>query len=150
MEGAVEWAAFQQVQRRLCGLAQQWINPTEPRQVLDGQGIGFAVRRVIPVVRRLSIKFCHVLDRGYDCGYTPLMKTAISIPDPIFEAAELLANRLGMSRSQLYTTAITRFLDSFDEEAITQALNEVYEESPESIDPLLMQLQIQSLPKEQW
>lgn len=78
------------------------------------------------------------------------MKTAISIPDPIFEAAELLANRLGMSRSQLYTTAITRFLDSFDEEAITQALNEVYEELPESIDPLLMQLQIQSLPKEQW
>ena len=98
----------------------------------------------------MSIKCYHVLDRGYDCGYTPLMKTAISIPDPIFEAAELLANRLGMSRSQLYTTAITRFLDSFDEEAITQALNEVYEELPESIGPLLMQLQIQSLPKEQW
>jgi len=78
------------------------------------------------------------------------MKTAISIPDPIFEAAEDLANRLGMSRSQLYTTAITRFLDFFDEEAITQALNEVYEESTNSIDPLLMKMQVQSLPKEEW
>ena len=78
------------------------------------------------------------------------MKTAISIPDPIFEAAEDLANRLGMSRSQLYTTAITRFLDFFDEEAITQALNEVYEESTNSIDPLLMKIQVQSLPKEEW
>ncbi|HEX9737109.1 MAG TPA: ChpI protein, partial [Thermoanaerobaculia bacterium] len=30
------------------------------------------------------------------------MKTAISLPDPLFEAAEALAARLSMSRSQLY------------------------------------------------
>ena len=78
------------------------------------------------------------------------MKTAISVPDPIFEAAEDLARRLGMSRSQLYTTAITRFLDSFDDEAVTQALNEVYSESTDLMDRVLMQMQIQTLPMEEW
>ncbi|MCA9976385.1 MAG: hypothetical protein KC413_11565 [Anaerolineales bacterium] len=78
------------------------------------------------------------------------MKTAISVPDPIFAAAEDLAKRLGMSRSQLYTTAITRFLDSFDEEAVTQALNEVYAETASVMDPVLVQMQVQALPVEEW
>jgi metal-responsive CopG/Arc/MetJ family transcriptional regulator len=78
------------------------------------------------------------------------MKTAISIPDPIFEAADDLARRLGMSRSQLYTTAVTRFLDSYDDEAVTQALNEIYSESTDSIDPFLLQMQLQTLPVEEW
>ena len=78
------------------------------------------------------------------------MKTAISIPDPIFEAAVDLARRLGMSRTQLYTTAVTRFLDSFDDEAVTQALNVVYSESTVSMDPLLLHMQLQTLPVEEW
>jgi hypothetical protein len=78
------------------------------------------------------------------------MKTAISVPNPVFEAAEDLAKRLGVSRSQLYTTAITRYMDSFDDEAVTQALNEVYADSTETIDPILMQMQMLSLPVEAW
>lgn len=35
------------------------------------------------------------------------MKTAISIPDKVFRSADALARRLGISRSELYTTAIT-------------------------------------------
>jgi hypothetical protein len=34
------------------------------------------------------------------------MKTAISIPDAIFEQAEELAQKQGLSRSELYTKAI--------------------------------------------
>ena len=78
------------------------------------------------------------------------MKTAISIPDPVFEAAEALAERLGISRSQLYTTAITRYLDSLNDEAVTQSLNEVYSEATDSVDPVLMQMQLQTLPAEEW
>ena len=78
------------------------------------------------------------------------MKTAISVPDPIFDAAESLAKRLGMSRSQLYTTAMTRLLEAFDDEAITQALNEVYAEATEPIDPVLLQMQLHNLPEEEW
>jgi metal-responsive CopG/Arc/MetJ family transcriptional regulator len=39
------------------------------------------------------------------------MKTAISIPDPIFQAADSLANRLGVSRSELYAKAIEAFIE---------------------------------------
>lgn len=78
------------------------------------------------------------------------MKTAISLPDPVFEAAEDVAKRLGVSRSQLYTTALIKYLDSFNDEVVTQALNEVYSDSTDTIDPVLLQMQIQSLPDEEW
>lgn len=78
------------------------------------------------------------------------MKTAISIPDPVFEAAEKLAQQLGVSRSQLYTTAVIRYLDAFDHDAIIRALNEVYAEPSEGIDPLLWQMQVNSLPADEW
>ena len=34
------------------------------------------------------------------------MKTAISIPDEVFRSAERLAQRLGVSRSELYAKAV--------------------------------------------
>lgn len=34
------------------------------------------------------------------------MKTAISLPDSVFEEAEALAQQLGLSRSELYTKAL--------------------------------------------
>lgn len=94
----------------------------------------------------LLIKF----DQRYNFSYTFLMKTAISLPDPIFEAAEDLVKRLGISRSQLYATALVKYLDSFNDEAVIQALNEVYADSAETIDPVLMHMQIHTLPEEAW
>lgn len=78
------------------------------------------------------------------------MKTAISVPDPIFEAAERLAHRLGISRSELYATAVKRFLEANDDAAITQALDEVYEMEESKLDPLLAQMQFASLESEEW
>ena len=78
------------------------------------------------------------------------MKTAISVPDPIFDAAENLARRLGMSRSQLYTTAVKLYIDASDDEAVTQALNQVYPDAAGSMDPVLLHMQLQSLPAEEW
>ncbi len=39
------------------------------------------------------------------------MKTAISIPDAIFEAAEELSGLLGLSRSELYAQAIQSYVE---------------------------------------
>jgi len=39
-----------------------------------------------------------------------VMKTAISIPNPIFNSAERAAKEPGISRSKLYTKAIKEFL----------------------------------------
>ena len=78
------------------------------------------------------------------------MKTAISIPDHIFNLAEDLARRLGMSRSQLYSTAVKLYIDAADDQVVIQALNDVYPEATDSMDPALLQMQLHSLPAEEW
>jgi metal-responsive CopG/Arc/MetJ family transcriptional regulator len=78
------------------------------------------------------------------------MKTAISVPDPIFEAGEQLARRLGISRSELYATAVKRLLEAYDDSAITAALNEVFEAEESKLDPVLAQMQFASLESDEW
>ena len=78
------------------------------------------------------------------------MKTAVSIPDPVFRKAENLAKSLGISRSQLYTTALKTFVAGHDEDDVTKRLNEVYSEQDSSLDPVLEKMQFMSLPEEQW
>ncbi len=78
------------------------------------------------------------------------MKTAISIPDPVFDAADDLADRLGLSRSALYTQAISEFLERHRSDLVTEKLNRVYSEAPSHLDPVLHQIQVASLPQEEW
>ncbi len=54
------------------------------------------------------------------------MKTAISLPDLLFEEADLVATRLGISRSQLYASALAEYLARHRESGITDALDRVY------------------------
>jgi predicted transcriptional regulator len=54
------------------------------------------------------------------------MKTAVSIPDEIYQDAERLAKRLNKPRSQIYADALREYLARHDPDAITAALNEVY------------------------
>ena len=80
------------------------------------------------------------------------MKTAISIPDKIFDAAERAATKLGMSRSELYTTAVREYIDRHAREGITDELNDVYGtyEVDSKLDPALAQMQSASIPKDTW
>ena len=80
------------------------------------------------------------------------MKTAISIPDEIFEKAERTAKKLGVSRSELYAKAIRDFVERYRRENLTEKLNEIYftDESISELDPYLMALQTQSLKREDW
>jgi metal-responsive CopG/Arc/MetJ family transcriptional regulator len=78
------------------------------------------------------------------------MKTAISIPNPIFEAAEQVAKELGMSRSELYTTAIAAYVEAYRSEDVTERLNQVYAEEASTLDPALRQLQAATLDDENW
>lgn len=75
------------------------------------------------------------------------MKTAVSLPDPVFEAAEQLARRLRVSRSQLYADAIRQFVAEHRERGVTELLNQVYGPNGESsdMDPVLADLQLESL-----
>jgi metal-responsive CopG/Arc/MetJ family transcriptional regulator len=78
------------------------------------------------------------------------MKTAISLPDPLFQAAEQLATRLGVSRSELFRRAMEKMLRDHDDAQVTEALNRVYEREPSALEPGLATLQSRSLPREVW
>jgi metal-responsive CopG/Arc/MetJ family transcriptional regulator len=51
------------------------------------------------------------------------MKTAVSIPDPIFETADQLAKELGISRSELYARALEELIRNRKREHITASIN---------------------------
>lgn len=81
------------------------------------------------------------------------MKTAISIPDKIFKTADNIANRLGISRSELYTKAIEEYIKELNNEQITDKLNEIYSDIDNIEDvSYLKKVQIKSLKldKEKW
>lgn len=78
------------------------------------------------------------------------MKTAISLPEPIFQEAEALAQQLGMSRSQLYTEALKAYLRRYNREQILAKLNQVYSQESSELDPFLAKMQFMSLPREDW
>ncbi len=78
------------------------------------------------------------------------MKTVISISDPLFTLAEQLTKRLKISRSELYARAIAEFIKVHQNELITERLNEIYAREDSSVDPVLWQMQVLALPKEEW
>ena len=54
------------------------------------------------------------------------MKTAISLPDQLYEEAERTAQDLGIPRSQLFAKALEEFIAFHKRENITERLNRVY------------------------
>lgn len=78
------------------------------------------------------------------------MKVAISLPDPIFSAAEELAQKLRVSRSQLYAQAIEEYLDKRHDSAVRERLDAVYSVVPSTIDPDLVTAQQGAIGHEAW
>ena len=78
------------------------------------------------------------------------MKTAISIPDPLFKEAERLTKRLRIPRSQLYARALQAYLQRQRSKGIKEALDEVYRTESSELDPVLSQLQTMALGQEEW
>jgi metal-responsive CopG/Arc/MetJ family transcriptional regulator len=80
------------------------------------------------------------------------MKTAISIPDAIFEEAERLAKTRGWSRSELYSNAVSAYVNSERFSGVREKLDAVYGQNVDdcAVDPLLAKAQARSVPKETW
>lgn len=78
------------------------------------------------------------------------MKTAVSVPDDLFRQAEDAARRLKMSRSKLFSTAISEFLQRQQSNAVTERLNEVYSRRTAKVDSALHRAQLKSLDKDSW
>jgi len=78
------------------------------------------------------------------------MKTAISIPDPLFQAAEIFAKRLKKSRSELYAEAVSEYINTHKNQDVTKTLNEIYAHEPSTVDQELYRMQVRSIVKEEW
>jgi len=78
------------------------------------------------------------------------MKTAISIPDDVFKAAERYARRAQKSRSQLYAEAVSEYLARHAPDAVTEAMNKVVAELTEPMDPFVAAAARRILERSEW
>ena len=78
------------------------------------------------------------------------MKVALSIPDEVFESAESLGKRLGVSRSRLYATALAEFVAKHKGRKITDRLDAVYGTEDSGLDATTRRLQQRSVERDAW
>ncbi len=78
------------------------------------------------------------------------MKTAISIPDRIFRAAERAAKRQKVSRSRFYAQAVEAYLKTQQAKGVTEALNAVYGTGSSELDSDLATAAYYLLAEEKW
>lgn len=78
------------------------------------------------------------------------MKTAISLSDDLFAAADALAARLGLSRSRLVATALAEFVAKHESRKVTERLDAVYAAGDVGVDPALRRAQRRTLDRDDW
>jgi len=91
-----------------------------------------------------------MLATGRVGGYTHGMKTAISIPDELYEGAERLARRTKKSRSRLYGDALKEYLARHAPDEVTEAMNRACAEVGEARDPFVSAAARRILERNAW
>ena len=81
-------------------------------------------------------------------GYAISVKTAISIPDALFRAADRAAKRQKVSRSRFYARAVEAYLKTQQVKGVKEALDAVYATEDSSLDPGLAAAAYHLLSKE--
>ena len=78
------------------------------------------------------------------------MKTAISVPNDVFEEAERLVRQTKRSRSELYTLALTEYLARHAPDRITEAMDRVVSEVGEEVDEFVAEASRRVLSRVEW
>lgn len=82
------------------------------------------------------------------------MKTAVSIPDKTFRAADRLARQMGVSRSELYARAVAKFVAEQSRDGLTGRIDQALEGLDPAADEGFARLQRKSWARaardEQW
>jgi metal-responsive CopG/Arc/MetJ family transcriptional regulator len=78
------------------------------------------------------------------------MKTAVSIPDEVFEGAERLARRTKKSRSRLFSDALKEYLARHSPDKVTEAMNNACDEIGEMADPFVSTASRRTLERSKW
>jgi predicted transcriptional regulator len=91
-----------------------------------------------------------VLDAALTDGQTFGMKTAVSIPDDVFQDAERLASKLQTSRSKLYARALAEFVARHDDDRVTALMDEAVQEVGGQGDTFVLAAAKQSMQRAEW
>ena len=78
------------------------------------------------------------------------MKTAISVPNDVFELSERLAKKLKVSRSKIFAMGVKKLGEEYDDEDIIAQINAVCEEVDTSLDPAIRFYQSRAIKREKW
>jgi len=78
------------------------------------------------------------------------MKTAVSIPDEVFEGAERLARRTKKSRSRLFSDALKEYLARHTPDEVTEAMNRACSEIGAGKDPFVSTAARRVLERSEW
>ena len=90
------------------------------------------------------------LGNGGARGYTPGMKTAVSIPDEVFQRAERLARRVRQSRSEVFSRALREYLARHAPDEVTEAMDRVCAEVGEQRDEFVAAAARRALERSEW
>ena len=78
------------------------------------------------------------------------MKTAVSIPDEVFERADKLAEKLNLSRSGLYAIALQSFIRAHEQASITEWINTFIEENGQPYDAAFLNGSLKDMQDVEW
>ncbi|MFN2425514.1 MAG: hypothetical protein ABR587_03600 [Candidatus Binatia bacterium] len=78
------------------------------------------------------------------------MKTAVSIPDDIFEQAEALAHKAKRSRSDVYARALREYVARHAPDRVTAAMDRVLDEVDQPRDKLTTRAARRTLERSEW
>ena len=80
------------------------------------------------------------------------MKTAISVPNDVFQLSERLAKKLRVSRSAVFAMGVKKLGQELidDEDDLIARINAVCKEVDTSLDPFWKAMQSRILAKEKW
>ena len=78
------------------------------------------------------------------------MKTAVSLPDDVFQDAERLAKRRKTSRSRVYAEALREYVARHDPEAVTEAYDRLVAELGQPADPAFAGATARTLSRIDW
>jgi metal-responsive CopG/Arc/MetJ family transcriptional regulator len=83
-------------------------------------------------------------------GYAPGMKTAVSIPDEVFEKAERLVRLSRRSRSDLFSAALREYIARHVPDEVTEAMNRVCEQIGNQEDAFVAAASDRVLDRVEW
>jgi metal-responsive CopG/Arc/MetJ family transcriptional regulator len=78
------------------------------------------------------------------------MKTAVSIPDDVFEKVERFARRTRRSRSEVFSAALREYIARHAADEVTEAINRVVDEMGDQRDEFVATAARRVLEKTEW